>query len=119
MPRNISFSLTTGQFRNRTKNVTRRLGWKTLKAGDILNGCVKCMGLKPGEKVERLGQIRVVDVRREPLDEMLADPKYGQRECVAEGFPNLSPQEFVSMFTASMGCPQSEEVTRIEYEYLD
>lgn len=68
MARNISFALTTEQFRNRTKTVTRRAGWKFLKAGDILNGCVKCMGLRPGEKIERLGQIRVVDVRRADIE---------------------------------------------------
>lgn len=62
MPRNISFALTTEQIRNRTKTVTRRLGWKNLKVGQVLNACVKCMGLKPGEQIQRLGQIRVVDV---------------------------------------------------------
>jgi len=28
MPRNMSFMLTTEQIKNRTKTVTRRLGWK-------------------------------------------------------------------------------------------
>lgn len=61
MPRNISFALTTDQIRDRTKTVTRRKGWKFLKAGDTLNACVKCMGLRPGEQIERLAIIRVVD----------------------------------------------------------
>ena len=54
MPRNMSFSLTTDQVRNRTKTVTRRLGWwknkhgkRLLQVGDIVNACVKCMGLQP------------------------------------------------------------------------
>jgi len=47
MPRNISFALTTKQIRNRSKTVTRRLGWLHIKKGDVLNACVKCMGLKP------------------------------------------------------------------------
>ena len=62
MPRNMSFMLTTEQIRNRTKTVTRRLGWQFLKTGDVLNACVKCQGLKPGETVERLCQIRVTSV---------------------------------------------------------
>lgn len=113
MPRNISFALTTDQIRNRTKTVTRRLGWKNLKAGDVLNACVKCMGLKKGEKPERLGQIRVVDVRREPLD-----GPYSMRESIREGFAFSWP-EFVAMFCEHMGGDPSQEVTRIEFEYLD
>lgn len=46
MPRNISFALTTPQFRARTKWVTRRLGWLFLKPGDTLMGVEKGMGLK-------------------------------------------------------------------------
>lgn len=117
--RNISFKLTSDQFRNRTKTVTRRLGWKFLKAGDLLQGCVKCQGLKPGEKIERLGVIRVVDVRREPLSKMIVDKAYGEAECIAEGFPERSPLEFVAMFGQSMKCLQADEVTRIEFEYAD
>ncbi|QDT07976.1 hypothetical protein K227x_64060 [Rubripirellula lacrimiformis] len=83
MPRNISFALTTQQIRDKTKTVTRRKGWKFLKPGDILNGCVKCMGLRPGEKIERLGQIYVTDVRREPLNLI-------QDGAAKEGFPEMS-----------------------------
>lgn len=124
MPRNISFALTTEQFRNRTKTVTRRTGWKFLKKGDILNGCVKCQGLKPSEKIERLGQIRVVDVRREPLSAMLPINgykvwDYGGDEATKEGFPGQSGTEFVEMFCEHMKCGEDEEVTRIEFEYLD
>jgi hypothetical protein len=68
--RNISFSLTTEQFKARTKTVTRRLGWTFLEPGTVLMGCEKCMGLKPGEKIVRLGRIRVVSVRRERLVRM-------------------------------------------------
>lgn len=139
MPRNISFALTTEQIRNRTKTVTRRLGWKNLKKGDILNACVKCMGLKKGEKPEKLCQIRVVDVRLEPLNFMesqegaarfvkdLMDfwndvdyPKdYGNTEAAKEGFPNLTGSEFVGMFCENMRCEPETEVTRIEFEYLE
>lgn len=120
--KNISFALTEPQFIARTKTVTRRMGWLKLKAGDELMGVRKGMGLKPGEKIVRLGAIRVVSVRREPLGVMLrAHPRfYGVNECVREGFPGMSPAEFVAMFCAShKGCKPESVITRIEYEYLE
>lgn len=115
MPRNMSFALTTEQFLDRSKTVTRRLGWKFLKPGDEVMGCKKCMGLKPGEKIERLGLIRVVDVKREPLCSIRNYPS----DCAKEGFPNMSPGEFIRMFTAHMKVPTFEFVTRIEFEYVE
>lgn len=113
--RNISFMLTTEQFLNRTKCVTRRLGWKTIKAGDHLMGCKKCMGLKPGQKTERLGEIVVVDARFERLDAMLGD----DNEAVLEGFPEMTSEEFVAMFCKNMVCKPADVVTRIQYDYVD
>jgi hypothetical protein len=117
MPRNISFALTTDQIRNHTKTVTRRTGWTFLKCGDVLNACVKCMGLKPGEKIERLGQIIVTDVRREELCSMV-NQAAGNAEAVAEGFPDMTNQEFVDMFCEHMGGNECQHVTRIEFEYI-
>ena len=51
MPRNISFALTTQQFKNKTKTVTHRFGWHSLQPGDILCAIEKCMGFKKGEKI--------------------------------------------------------------------
>ena len=116
MPRNMSFALTTDQIKNRTKTVTRRLGWQFLKKGDLVNACVKCMGLKPGEKIERLGLIRIVDVRREQLLKIKYEGKPG---CVAEGFPSLEPIEFINMFCLHMVCQPSQIVTRIEFEFVE
>ena len=48
MARNMSFALTTEQFKARTKTVTRRFGWWFLKPGDVVRGVEKAMGLKPG-----------------------------------------------------------------------
>lgn len=124
MPRNISFAITTEQIRNRTKTVTRRAGWERLKIGETLNGCVKCMGLRPGEKIERLCQIRVTDVRRELLRRLTDDFDYGFRETTLEGFPEGHPKhwpaEFVEMFCGSHGgvTPDST-ITRIEFEYVE
>lgn len=124
MPRNMSFALTTEQVKSRSKTVTRRNGWKFLKPGDVINACVKCMGLKPGEKIERLCQIKVLNVRFEPLRAMIDDSDYGFRETTLEGFPagqpKHCPSEFVAMFCAShKGVGLETEITRIEFEYVN
>src|SRR5437016_5637880 len=98
MARNISFSMTTPQFLDGSKDVTRRVGWEYLRVGDLLSAVEKGMGLKKGEKVKRIGTIRVVDVRQEPLDLMTRDPEYGLTECRREGFPNMAPSEFIEFF---------------------
>ena len=74
-------------------------------------------GSQPGEQVERLGFIRVADVRRELLSRMLIDD-YGDHEATLEGFPELTGREFVQMFCEHMECSGSTEVTRIEFEYV-
>lgn len=110
--RNISCQLTTQQVIERTKFVTRRLGWKNLKPGDLLQICEKCMGLKKGEKPRKLAKVRVVSALPERLDWITPE------ECVKEGFPDHSPRQFVKMFCRHMGCLPSTIVTRIEWEYL-
>lgn len=122
--KNMSFMLTTDQVRHRIKRVTRRLGWRTLKVGDLLRGVEKGMGLKAGEKVVVLATIRVTDVRQEPLRRMLDDVDYGFKECILEGFgehPTLQwPSEFVAFFCQShRDCTPTMDVTRIEFEYVD
>ena len=112
MPRNMSFMITTEQIKNRTKTVTRRLGWNFLKPGEVVNACEKCRGLKAGQKVNKLCQIRIIGVRKEPLN------KITKRECVLEGFPDMKPEDFVSMFCALNNCKPTETVNRIEFEYF-
>lgn len=118
--RNMSFALTTDQIRAGTKTVTRRMGWRTLKPGTLIQPVKKGMGLKPGEKIERLrGPIRVTGVVFERLGRMVDDVGYGIEECRKEGFPNMSPGEFITMFCSShTGCAPDSIVTRIEFEYL-
>ena len=123
--RNISFSLTEEQFLDDSKDVTRRLGWAFLKAGDRLMACRKCMGLKPGEKIVRLGEIEVVSVRREPLNRMARyyeivnkEIGYGKTEAIREGFPHLSGDQFVSMFCKHMSCRPGQEITRIQFRRI-
>lgn len=117
--KNISFSMTTPQFRAKTKTVTRRVGWEDLKPSDRLMGCEKCMGRKPGQPLVRLGAIAILSVKRERLDTMIRIPGYGREECVREGFPEMTPAQFVAMFCAShKGCTPRTVVTRIRFEYL-
>lgn len=110
--RNISFSLTTPQILDKTKTVTRRLRWLFVKAGDQLQACEKCMGLKPGQKINRLCVIEVVSARREPLNVITPS------DVRKEGFPHLTPAQFVEMFCRNMKCEPDEEITRIEFRYL-
>jgi len=118
MPRNISFSMTTPQFLDGSKDVTRRMGWTHLKTGDVLQAVEKAMGLKKGEKIKPLGLIRVVNVRREPLNQMCADLAYGEKEVAREGFPGRSETDFVLWFADSHHCKPDAIVTRIEFERL-
>lgn len=113
--RHISFALTTEQFRNRTKTVTRRLGWKNLKPGTELMACEKCQGLKKGEKVKKLGAIRVIAVSRETL---VAIEDEGKSGPVREGFPEMDTWDFIDFFCKHNDCAPWSEVTRIEFEYL-
>lgn len=121
--RNMSFALTTNQIMEGTKTVTRRLGWINLQAGQQLRPVRKCMGLRPGERIEVLRDpLTVVDVRREPLRRMLDDLDYGFIECALEGFgehPDYRfPSAFVAMFCAThRGCTPDTVVTRIAFAY--
>lgn len=111
--RNMSFMLTTRQFLARTKTVTRRLGWQNVKVGELIQGCKKCQGLRPGEKLEKLGVIEVVSVRFEPLSAITQD------DVIAEGFPEMTPYEFIEMFIDHMSGFPHQIVTRIEFKYVN
>jgi hypothetical protein len=118
--RHISFALTTDAFLDGSKTVTRRLGWANLRDGEMLCAVEKAQGLKKGEHVRKLGTICVANVRREPLRKMIDDPRYGEREMIAEGFPHLfDGAAFVHMFCRShRGCTPDTIITRIEFVVL-
>jgi hypothetical protein len=103
--------MTEPQFLSGEKSVTRRLGWSALTTGTRLLAVRKAMGLRKGEKQHSLGEIEVVRVDREPLH---AIAQYDD-DCAREGFPNMSPNEFVAMFCKHMGCKPATLVTRIEF----
>lgn len=145
MPRLMSVSLTEQAVVERRKTVTRRTGWKFLKPGDRLTlcrkvmgrgkcpeckgscrchyplaspagwwGCITCGGTGT-EPLVRLAEVEVVDVRREQLREIHMRPA----DVDAEGFPGWTPRQFVDFFCEHMGGAPNQEVTRIEWRYLD
>ncbi len=95
-----------------TKTVTRRLGWRSLKAGDRVCAVRKGMGLRSGEKVVRLAELEITDVRREPLVAIITE------DVAREGYPELSANEFIAKFEDAIGCDENEEVTRIEFKVV-
>lgn len=112
MARLLSVALTTAQVRRQEKTVTRRVGWRMLKPGDELTLCPKVRGRRAGEPLERIVTVEVVSVRREPLSAIT------EADTIAEGFPALSPGEFVEFFCAThKGVQPDTEITRIEWAY--
>ncbi len=113
MPRNMSFSHNVEQIRDRSKTVTRRLGWRTLKPGDRVWAVKKAMGLKPGEKVERLALLEIVSVRRESLS------KVTKKEVAREGFSGRCPEWFILLFYKINPTMEAfDDITRIEFKYV-
>jgi hypothetical protein len=114
--RNMSFALTTPQIRNRTKTVTRRVGWKFLKPGDLLRAVEKSQGLKKGETVKPLAVLRVESVRREWMSDF-----HDHNDCVREGFPGMSPAQFRQFFMGTHGAGSDDDllVTRIAFSYVE
>lgn len=109
MPRNMSFSITTKQMYLGTKSVTRRLGWANLKPQTVIWAVEKAMGLKKGEKVKRICAIWIESNKPERLN------KITQNEVVKEGFPNMTPKEFIDMFCKHNKCDPDKIVNRIEF----
>ena len=137
MSRLMSVAFTEQAVRDRTKTVTRRKGWTFLKPGDRLTLCRKVMGRKKGEPLVRVAEVEVVSVRRESLGHLIHphrspaegpyfdaapwhNPEYAADEMVREGFPGLSPTAFVrTYFVDEQGMGYHDDVTRIEWRYLD
>jgi hypothetical protein len=109
----MSVSLTEPQVRARTKTVTRRAGWLMLRPGDRLTLCRKVMGRRKGEPLERITDVEVMSVRREPLNAITV------ADVAAEGFPGWAPDRFVEFFCGThKGIRPDSDVTRIEWCYI-
>ena len=110
----MSFALTTPQILAQTKTVTRRIGWKTAKVGDVVQPIEKGQGLKKGETVRRLGcPIRFTAVDRVVLGDITPQDVY------REGFPQMTARAFVEFFKAANGGLKGQIVTRLQFEYLE
>lgn len=85
MPRRMSVSMTPQAVIERIKKATRRHvdTWKDLKAGDRLTLIEKGMGLPKGARQVILAEVKVIDVRVEPILEVTS------AEIQAEGFDPL------------------------------
>ena len=137
---NISFAETTEQIRNHRKHATRRVDKSgrlaRKKPGEILQGIERGQGIKRGEHIVKLDQIIVLEVNREPLDEIVRRPvrkipmeivmQYNPTfpslpsECRLEGFPGLTSVQFVEMFCQiNKKCTPDTEVTRILFDYKE
>jgi hypothetical protein len=136
MSRLMSVAFTEDQVVARQKTVTRRKGWwkdkngrRLLVAGDHLTLCHKVMGRAPGEPLVRICEVEVVDVRRERLDALMAPVAvvhddewmdYGPSELIREGFRDMGVFDFIlEYFVRAQGMTPSDEITRIEWRYLD
>lgn len=115
--KNISFAMTTEQIKTRQKTVTRRDGWLKAKPGDLARPVDKVMGFKQGERPRPLFEdgtiIRFISVRREPLEAITPE------DVAAEGFPGMTPAEFVAMYRKHGDKAEDGQVTRLEFEYVE
>lgn len=110
--RNMSFMLTTEQMRQRTKDVTRRLGWWNIMRGELIQAVMQCQGLKKGETITKLCIIKILDHRSELLNRITAP------DVVREGFPKMTRREFIDLFCRANKCKPDVLVNRIEFEYV-
>lgn len=149
MPRLMSFGKTVPQLRHGTKDVTRRDGWTFLEVDDLVEGIEwsprvgprwACADVEPcgwtgttaplyeagifidcpgcGRKAiyrrpRRLGFFRIVSIRRERLGEITPD------DVLREGFPDLTPAEFIAFYCAPGRPDPDREVTRIEFRRIE
>lgn len=110
--RNMSFQKTIPQIEAELKDVTRRLNWRMLRAGMLVQAVDRCMGFKKGEHPVKLKVLLIQNTRWEPLNVIT------QAECVREGFPDMTPTQFIEMFREMNKCPVDQMVNRIEFSYV-
>ncbi|MBN2400819.1 MAG: hypothetical protein JXN64_00320 [Spirochaetes bacterium] len=108
----MSFSITTKQMYAGDKSVTRRMGWADLIPGTIITAVEKGMGLKKGQKIKRICQIKIISNRQERLSDIT------QADVIREGFPDMTTDDFIEMFCDHNNCFPHQKVNRIEFEYI-
>lgn len=107
--RNMSFAMTIKQMHMGTKDVTRRFGWWSLKPGDQVMAVEKAMGLKKGEKVNKIYPIKIISIRAEPLNAI------SKEDVIREGFPDWTPDQFIEMLVRHYKVDPMRIVNRIEF----
>ena len=107
----MSFVATTEQVKNQTKTVTRRMGWKFLRRGDLIEAVAKYRGV-PKKKRRKLATIRVTIIYRQRLSDISGF------DCTGEGFPEWGPSVFIRFFCKMNKCKPSQWVTVIWFEYV-
>ena len=127
--RRMSFARTTDAVLNRTKTVTRRLGWAFARVGDRYLAVDKLRT----KNARKLAVIEVVDVRVEPLGAIERLPlDEGRAEVRREGAPlpaghrcgackgeyHDCPSCFANIFL-KLGAARITPVRRIEFQYVD
>jgi hypothetical protein len=113
--KNMSFLATERQILDRSKTVTRRVGWLDAHAGQVVQPIRKGQGIVKGGRVTKLGgPIRFVSVRREQLLHMRPS------DLSREGFPDMALPEFIGMFQRLNNLKNPRvRITRIEFVYVD
>jgi hypothetical protein len=95
-------------------------------------GCEQCQGLGKGGKVVRMGPIVILETNIEPLDDIIKRPVRTMPrriedqypfalpgETTLEGFPELTPPQFVMMFCQMNDCEPETEINNILFDYVD
>lgn len=117
MPRLMSVALTEQAVRDRSKTVTRRLGWEFLQPGQRLTLVRKSMGRRRRdgtvEPLVRITDVEIVSAIRVVLGAIIPS------DVEREGFPGWTGEQFVEFFCQThKGCTPNTVVTRIEWSYL-
>jgi hypothetical protein len=107
----MSVAETTDQVLDRSKIETRRLGWKFVKPGDVLT--LVDRNPRTGKPWQRLADVEVLRVT---LYSTLCF--IDQASVIDEGFPDLTPEQFVEFFCRTFKCEPRQEVTVIRWRYL-
>lgn len=110
--KNMSFAMTTEQARNKIKTVTRRQGWWSARPGQLVQQVIKGMGLKKGEKVQKIHVIRLTSVYSERVNAITQD------DVIKEGFLDWSPEDFIAFYCKAHRITPAELCNRIAFEYV-
>lgn len=111
---NMSYRETQKQMYFCLKTVTRRMEhtWKKLKRGDVIIAVEQAQGLPKGGHVIKIGPIKILDVRVEPLNII------NRYEVIREGFPWYTPSQFIEFFCKLNKCEPNTKIRRIQFKPL-